>query len=168
VSRLLPFVFGEAEGFQVHSELGKLAAQLALCAALGAALLRFVPRKNSRTWATGLLILVLLCNLGPLIGFVVAQFSPPSFYLETAKNRLEFNRDNAGEVVGVRVNNPPPECLTYLRLGESTWGLALGTIMVTLVALVFWRRASPEAPATVPGVSDPGSPGSVPRSAALV
>ena len=67
----------------MESELGKLAVQLAVCVALGAALMRFVPRKTSRAWATGLLILVLLCNLGPLIGFVVAQFSPPSFYLET-------------------------------------------------------------------------------------
>jgi hypothetical protein len=161
-------VFSEAEGFPVDSELSKLAVQLALCVALGAALLRFVPRKTSRTWATGLLILVLLCNLGPLIGFVVAQFSPPSFYLETQKNGLEFHRDNAGEVVGVRVNNPPPECLTYLKLGESTWALALGTITLTLVALVFWRRATPEAPAALPGVSDPGRPGSVPRSVARV
>jgi hypothetical protein len=148
--------------------LSKLAVQLALCVTLGAALLRFVPRKTSRTWATGLLILVLLCNLGPLIGFVVAQFSPPSFYLETKKNSLEFNRDSAGEVVGVRVNNPPPECLTYLHWGESTWALALGTITLTLVALVFWRRAAPEAPAPVPGGSDAGSPASVPRSAARV
>ena len=152
----------------MESELGKLAVQLALCVALGAALLRFVPRKSSRTWATGLLIVVVLCSLGPLIGFVVAQLSPPSFYLETKKNGLEFNRDNAGEVVGVRVNNPPPECLTYLQWGESTWALALGTLTLTLVALVLWRRATPEAPAVMPGVSDPGSPGSVPRSAARV
>jgi hypothetical protein len=168
VSRLLGFMFGEAEGFPVESELGKLAVQLALCVALGAALLRFVPRKTSQTWATVLLILVLLCNLGPLIGFIVAQFSPPSFYLETKKNRLEFNRDNEGEVVGVRVNKPPPECLTYLKLGERTWALALGTITLTLVALVFWRQAIPKAPAAVPEVSDPESPGSVPRSAARV
>jgi hypothetical protein len=161
-------VFGEAEGFPVDSQLGKLAVQLAICVALGAALLRIVPRKTSRVWATGLLIFVLLGNLGPLVGLVVAQFSPPSFYLETEKNRLEFNRDNAGEVVGVRVNNPPPECLTYLRLGESTWALALGTITLSLVALVFWRRATPGAPAAVPRVSDPGIPESAPRSAARV
>jgi hypothetical protein len=35
----------------------------------------------------------MLSNLEPLIGVVVAQFSPPSFYLETEKNGLEFNRD---------------------------------------------------------------------------
>jgi hypothetical protein len=152
----------------VNSELGKLAVQLAVCVALGAALLLVVPRKASRTWATGLLILALLFNLGPLIGLVVAQFSPPSFYLETQKNGLEFNRDNTGAVVGVRVKSPPPEALTYLQFGESTWALALGTITLTLVALVFWRRATPEAPAAVPEVSEHGGPGSEPRSAVRV
>jgi hypothetical protein len=152
----------------VASELGKLAVQLAVWVVLGAAFLRFSPRWSLRGTATGLLILVSLWNLGPLIGLVVAQLSPPSFYLETKKNGLEFNRDSAGEVVGVRVNNPPPESLTYLKLGESTWALALGTIALTLVALVLWRRATPQAPAEVPGASDPGSPGSVPRPAARV
>jgi hypothetical protein len=152
----------------MDSERVGLAVQLALCVALGAALLRFVPRKASRPWATGLLVVVLLVNLGPVIGGGVAQFSPPSFYLETKKNRLEFNRDSGGEVIGVQVHNPPPECLTYLRLGERTWALALGTITLTLVALVFYRRATPETPAAVPGVEHPGSPGSVPQSAARV
>src|SRR5262249_57907679 len=101
----------------------------------------------SRAWATGLLVFVVLGNLGPVIGGVVASFSPPSIYLETEKNRLEFNRDRSGEVVGVRVNNPPPELLTYLKLGERTWAIALATITLTLTALVLWRRAARQTPA---------------------
>jgi hypothetical protein len=149
-------------------ELVGLAVQLALCVALGAALLRFVPRKASRAWATGLLAFVMLCNLGPVIGVVVAYFSPPSLYLETEKNRLQFNRDQAGEVVGVRVNNPPPECLTYLKLGERTWAVALATITLTLAALGLWHRAAPAAPPAALGTAEPGGPGSRPRSAAGV
>ena len=149
-------------------ELVGVAVQLAICVALGAALLRFVPAKASRTWATGLLALGMLCNLGPVIGVVVAQFSPPSLYLETEKNRLEFNRDQAGEVVGVRVNNPPPECLTFLQLGERPWAIALATITLTLVALVLWRRADQPAPPAAAGTADFGGPGSRPRSAAGV
>ena len=123
-----------------------LAVQLAICVALAAALLRFVPQKASRAWATGLLVLVMLGNLGPVIGVVIASISPVRIYLETEKNGLEFNRDPSGEVVGVRVNNPPPEILTYLRLGERTWAIALATITLTLTALALWRRAAGEAP----------------------
>src|SRR5260370_13090895 len=122
-------------------DLVGLAVQLAICIARGVALLRFVPRNASRAWATGLLAFVVLCNLESVIGVVDASFSPPRFYLDPEKNQLEFNRDQAGEVVGVHVNNPPAECLTYLKLGSRTWALALGTITFTLVALVFWRRA---------------------------
>ena len=145
-------------------ELVWVAVELAICVVLAAALLHFVPRQASRAWATGLLVFVVLGNLGPVIGVVIASFSPPSIYLETEKNRLEFNRDRSGEIVGVRVNNPPPELLTYLRLGERTWAVALATITLTLTALVLWRRAAREAP----GTADSGVPGSVPRSAAGV
>jgi hypothetical protein len=140
-------------------ELVWVAVQLAICVAFGAVVLRFVPPKASRTWANGLLIVAMLANLEPVIGVIVAQFERPSFYLETEKNRLEFNRGPGGEVFGVTVNNPPPECLTYLKgPGERTWVIALATITLTLVALVMWRRASREAPAPV-GTADPGGTG---------
>jgi hypothetical protein len=141
-----------------------MAVQLAICAVIGAALLRFIPPKASRTWAMGLLIFMMLGNLGPVIGVVVAQFSPPSFYLETEKNRLEFNRGPAGEVFGVRVNTPPPE-FSYLQLGDRTWAVALGNITLTLVALALWRRAGREAPPAA-GMANPGLPASRPLSAA--
>jgi hypothetical protein len=148
----------------VVSELVWLALQLTICVVLAIALLRFVPHHASRAWATGLLIFMMLGNLGPLIGVVVAQFRPPGLYLETDKNRLEFNRSPAGEVLGVRVNNPPPELLTYLKLGERTWTVALGNITLALVALAFWRRATrEELPA-----ADAGGTGSRPRSVAGV
>ena len=122
-----------------------LAVQLAIGVVFAVALLRFVPQKASRAWATGLLVFVAVGNLGPVIGVVVASFSPPSIYLEPDKNRLEFNRDQSGEVVGVRVNNPPPEFLTYLKLGERTWAIALATITLTLTALALWCRAVPRS-----------------------
>src|SRR5262249_31302956 len=128
------------------------------------ALPRFVRQNASGAGAIGLLVLVVLGTLGPVIGVVVASFSPPSIYLETEKNRLEFNRDQSGEVVGVRVNNPPPEFLTYLKLGERTWAIALATITLTLTALALWRRAAREAP----GTANADVPGSVPRWAAGV
>ena len=162
--RLASSLYGYGEGTQVVGELVWLAVELAICVVLAAALLRFVPQKASRAWATGLLVFVVLGNLGPVIGVVVASFSPPSIYLQTEMNRLEFNRDRSGEIVGVRVNNPPPEFLPHLRLGERTWAVALATITLTLTALALWRRATRQ----VPGTADSAVPGSVPRSAAGV
>ena len=145
-------------------ELVWLAVYLAGWVVVSAALLFFVPRRATRAWATGLLVFVALGNLTPVIGVVVASFSPPRFYLQTEKDGLEFHRNQAGEVVGVRVNNPPPELLTYLKLGERTWTVALGNITLALVALAFWRRATrEELPA-----ADAGGTGSRPRSVAGV
>ena len=146
----------------MDGELVWLAVQLAICVVLAVALLRFVPQKASRAWATGLLVFVALGNLGPVIGVVIASFSPPNIYLETEKNRLDFNRDRSGEIVGVRVNNPPPEFSTYLRSGERTWAVALATITLTTTALALWRRAAGEAT----GTADTEVPGSGPRSTA--
>jgi hypothetical protein len=133
---------------------------------LGAALLRFVPRKTSRAWATGLMIVAMLNTVEPLIGVVIAQFSPPSFYLQTEKNRLEFNRDETGAVFGVTVNNPPPECLTYLQGNRATWQLALGTITLTLVALLLWLRVEPREAVVAADHADQGAPSSQPRPVA--
>jgi hypothetical protein len=140
-------------------ELIGLAIQLAICAAMGVVLLRFVPRNASRSWGTGLLVFTVLANLGPVIGVVVAHFSPPHFYLDTEKNQLEFHRDRAGEVVGVLVNNPPAECLTYLRLGERTWALAVANITLAVVALAFWRRTSTQASPTTLEKTNPRAAG---------
>ena len=142
---------------------------LALVAAfaLGAALLRFVPRKASRAWATGLLIVAMLNTIEPLIGVVVAQFSPPSFYLQTEKNRLEFHRSETGVVLGVTVKNPPPECLPYLQ-NRATWQLALGTITLTLVALLLWRRIEPREAVVAADPADQGASGSQSRPVASV
>ena len=146
-------------------ELVWLAVYLAGWVVVSAALLFFVPRRATRAWATGLLVFVALGNLTPVIGVVVASFSPPRFYLQTEKDGLEFHRNQAGEVVGVRVNNPPPEILTYLHSpGDQTWALALGTITLTLTAVVLWRRAAWEAP----GTANADAAGSVPRSDAGV
>jgi hypothetical protein len=104
-------------------ELVGFAVLLAICVALAAALLRFVPPKSSRTWATGLLVFVMFCNLGPVIGVVVAQFSPPCCYLETEKNRLEFNRDRgekcSGSVSTARRRSASPTSNWARGLGRS-------------------------------------------------
>jgi hypothetical protein len=146
-------------------ELGWLAVYLAGWVVLAAALLFFVPRRVSRAWATGLLVFVALGNLTPIIGVVVASFSPPRVYLQTEKDGLEFNRDESGKVSGVWVNNPPPEILTYLKApADRTWALALATITLTLTAIVLWRRGAWEPP----GTASTEVAGSAPRSAAGV
>lgn len=146
-------------------ELVWLAVYLASWAVLAAALLFFVPRRASRAWATGLLVFVALGNLTPIIGVVVASFSPPKVYLQTEKDGLEFNRDESGKVFGVWVNNPPPEILTYLKSPvDRTWAIALATITLTLTALVLWRRDAWKPP----GTANAGVAGSVPPSAAGV
>ena len=65
------------------------------------ALLWWVPRPASRNWAFGLLIVAVISNLGALIVTVVAYFSPPSVYLDTEKNQLQFHRGEKGELFGV-------------------------------------------------------------------
>jgi len=40
-------------------------------------------------------VFVALGNLAPIIGVVVASFSPPRVYLQTEKDGLEFNRDES-------------------------------------------------------------------------
>jgi hypothetical protein len=146
-------------------ELGWLAVYLAGWVVLATALLFFVPWRASRAWATGLLVFVALGHLAPIMGVVVASFSPPRIYLQTEKDGLEFNQDDSGKVFGVWVNNPPPEILTYLKSPvDRTWANALGTIALTLTALVLWRRAALERPCT----SNADVAGSVPRSAAGV
>lgn len=141
-----------------------VAVQLVVCVVLGAALLRFVPAKASRAWATGLMIFAMITNLEPLIGVVVAQFSPPTFYLEAEKNRLEFNRDQAGTVVGVRVNNPPSECLTYLKGDRPSWAMALASITLIMVALLLWRRCGSSVTPGAASQGDASASGSPTRS----
>jgi len=146
-------------------ELVWLAMYLAGWVVLAAALLFFVPRRASRAWATGLLVFVALGNLAPIIGVVVASFSPPRVYLQTEKDGLEFNRDASGKVFGVWVNNPPPEILTYLQSPvDRTWANALATITLTLTALVLWRRVA----LGPPGMANADVADSPPRSAAGV
>jgi hypothetical protein len=108
------------------------------------------------------LVFVTIGNLAPLIGVVVASFSPPRVYLQTEKDGLEFNGDESGEVHGVWVNKPPPEILTYLKSPvDRTWAIAVATITLTLTALALWRRAAWEPP----GTANADQAGSVPRSA---
>jgi hypothetical protein len=113
---------------------------MAFLAIVVIALLRFVPRPASRTWAVGLLIFAVISNLSTLIVTIVAYYSPPSVYLDTEKNQLEFNRGEKGEVFGVRVNNPPEEC----RVTDKNRPLALaaGNLALAAVALVFLLRTA--------------------------
>jgi hypothetical protein len=144
-------------------ELVWLGVYLAGWVVLAAALLFFVPRRASRAWATGLMVFVAIGNLAPIIGVVVASFSPPRVYLQTEKDGLEFNRDESGKVYGVWVNNPPPEILTYLKAPtDRTWAIALATITLTLTAMALWGRAAWEPP----GPANADVAGSGPRSAA--
>ena len=121
---------------------------LAFAGLVAVALLRLVPRPASRTWAVGLLIFAMISNLGALIVSVAAYFSPPSTYLDTEKNQLQFNRGEKGELYGVKVNNPPTEYRVTDK--NQPWSLAAGNLALTAVALVFLRR-------TPAAASNPGS-----------
>jgi hypothetical protein len=106
---------------------------------LAIALIQFVPRPASRTWAVGLLVFAVIGNLGALVGATAAYFFPLSLYLDTEKHQLQFNRGEKGEVVGVMVNNPPPECRFFRN--ETPWSLTAGNLALAAVILVFLRRA---------------------------
>jgi hypothetical protein len=116
------------------------------------ALLWLVPRSASRHWAVGLLICGVLANLSALIVTVVAYFSPPTVYLDTEKNQLQFHRGEKGEVFGVQVNNPPEECRTTEK--NRPWDIAMGNLAIIVVALVFLQRTS--GAAAHPGFQEKG------------
>jgi hypothetical protein len=109
------------------------------------ALLRFVPRTASRTWATGLLIVAAVWNLGGFISKVVSYYNPNSFVLHTEKNELEFSRTEQGDIVGVRVHNPPAEYRSLLPQ-ERPWSLTVGNLFFVTLAWLFLRRSSAELP----------------------
>src|SRR5262249_60835427 len=81
--------------------------ELAFLGLVAVTLLWLVPRPASRTWAAGLLVVAVICNLGTVIVTVAAYFSPPAIYLDTEKNKLQFHRGEKGEWFGGRVNNLP-------------------------------------------------------------
>ena len=114
---------------------------LAFLGVVAVTLLWLVPRPASRTWAGGLLIFAVIWNLGAVIVTAAAYFSPPSLYLDTEKNQLQFNRGEKGELFGVTVNNPPVECRTTDK--NRPWSLATGNLVIAAVALVFLRRITP-------------------------
>jgi hypothetical protein len=128
---------------------------LAFLGAVAVILLRVVPRPASRAWAVGLLIFAVISNLSALVVTVAAYFSPPTLYLDTEKNQLQFNRGEKGEWFGVVVNNPPKECRVTDK--NQPLGLAAGNLALTAVALVFLRRTA--APATNPGSQERGASG---------
>ena len=66
--------------------------ELAVLGLVAVTLLWLVPRPASRTWAAGLLVVAVICNLGTVIVTVAAYFSPPAIYLDTEKNQLQFHR----------------------------------------------------------------------------
>ena len=123
---------------------------LAFLCVVAVTLLWLVPRPASRTWAGGLLIFAVIWNLGTVIVTVAVHFSPPSLYLDTERNQLQFNRGEKGELFGVKVNNPPEECRATDK--NRPWSVAAGNLVIAAVALVFLRRTSP-AP-TAPGSAE--------------
>jgi hypothetical protein len=126
--------------------------ELALGVVVAVALLWLVPRSASRSWAVGLLVFGMVANLSALIVTAVAYYSPPSVYLDTENNQLQFHRGEKGEVLGVRVNNPPEECRTTDK--NRPWNLAVGNLAIIAIALVFLRRSSEAA--TPPGIQEKG------------
>jgi hypothetical protein len=127
---------------------------LVFLALVAAAILRFVPRRASRAWATGLLVFAVFGNFGALLGAVAAYVSPPILYLDTEKNQLRFNRGEKGELFGVQVNNPPEECRAFRN--DRPWSMAAGNLALAAVVLVFLRRASAGVPDPSPEGQDRG------------
>ena len=122
--------------------------ELAFLVLVAVTLLWLVPRPASRTWAAGLLVVAVICNLGTVIVTVAAYFSPPAIYLDTEKNQLQFHRGEKGELFGVMVNNPPEECRATDK--NRPWSVATGNLVIAAVVLVLLRRTSPVALALPP------------------
>src|SRR5262249_53999817 len=103
-------------------------------------LLRFVPRTASSAWVVGLLLFMVVGNVGVVIEGVIVLIRPHSLYLDTQQNQLQFNRSPTGEVFGVSVHNPPAECR---GARNRIWDLAAGNLFLASVAVLFLRRSSP-------------------------
>jgi hypothetical protein len=128
------------------SELIGLGVGLVLLVLVAVVLLRFVPRPASSAWAVGLLLFMVVANVGVVIEGIVVLISPRSLYLDTRQNQLEFNRSPTGEVFGVSVNNPPADCR---GVRNRIWDLGAGNLVLATVALLFLRRSSPASTARV-------------------
>jgi hypothetical protein len=120
-------------------ELIGLGIGLVLSVLLAVALLRFVPRPASGAWGVGLLLFMVIANIGVVMEGIIVLVSPPSLYLDAQQNQLEFNRSPTGEIAGVRVNNPPAECR---GVRNRIWDLAAGNLVLASVALLFLRRSA--------------------------
>jgi hypothetical protein len=128
---------------------------LAFAGLVAMALVWLVPISASRNWAVSLLAFGVIANLGAVFATAVMYFSPPSVYLDTEKNQLQFNRGEKGELFGVMVKRPPEEC----RVDDKNrpWTLAVGNLTIIAVALVFLRRTP--AAAAHPGLQEKGQSG---------
>src|SRR5262249_40888300 len=80
--------------------------QLLIALPVAAALLLLVPRHAARAWAVWLLICLIAVSLQGIAQGVFNYYNPDRLYLLTKENDLEFQRDKAGEVAVVVVNNP--------------------------------------------------------------
>jgi hypothetical protein len=120
-------------------ELVGLGVGLVLLVLVAVMLLRFVPRPAPRAWAVGLLLFMVVGNVGVVIEGVVALISPRTLYLDTQQNQLEFNRGSTDEVFGVSVNNPPADCR---GVRNRIWDLAAGNLALVSVALLLLHRSS--------------------------
>lgn len=123
---------------------------------IAVAILLLVPRHHSHGWAIALLIVAILGNLGSVIEGVVNYFDPPTLYLDTRDNQLEFNQGPAGDVVAVRVKNPPPSARTSRN--NLPWTLPVGNLLLVVMVFVFLRRS---ASASSSPASDEEKSGSV-------
>jgi hypothetical protein len=127
-------------------ELIGLVVGLALLVLVAVVLLRNVSHTASSAWVVGLLLFMMVGNVGVVLEGMVVLISPRSLYLDTQQEQLEFNRSPTGDVYGVIVNNPSAECR---GVRNRIWDLAAGNLVIAAVALLLLRRVSPTSPARV-------------------
>jgi hypothetical protein len=129
--------------------------QLLISLPVAAALFFLVPRRATRAWAIWLVVCLMAVSLQGIAQEVYTYYHQDRLYLLTKDNQLEFQKDEAGEVASVMVNNPP-EGVRTSRPRQQPVLVTGSSLLLAVVILVLLLRGEPAA-----GAPKPSAPRSV-------
>jgi hypothetical protein len=130
-------------------------AHLLIALPVAAALQLLIPRRFARAWAVWLLVCLIAGSLQWIGQGVYSHYHPDRLFLSTKGNQLEFQKDQAGEVTGVVVDNPP-ENFRASGSPQRSVSIAVGTLGLAFVILLLLLRAEPVTAFPAPTISGSG------------
>jgi hypothetical protein len=110
-----------------------------------AGLVLLVPRRAARAWAVWLLICLIVLSIQGMGLGVFSHYDADEMVLFTNDNELEFLKNQAGELVGVAISDPP-KGFTASHLGELPVILAGNSLLFACAILLLLLRAESAEP----------------------